>query len=160
MPSKAGLKRTIKLRQPNAQGREFIKVNSKDFSYPIFDWLPNWFAVGDFTNPKYPFNPGVAGLNDWVNAYQNYQEEQANQAAVWLRPFSFGLSNSQIQWLVQNPLAPDPGAAGFEGWGNEIERIVTPAFAEFTKFIFDNKIYTVGGEIILGRRTYYQGVLP
>lgn len=30
MPSKATLKRTIKLRQPNAAGQEFIKVNSKN----------------------------------------------------------------------------------------------------------------------------------
>lgn len=122
MPSKAGLKRTIKLRQPNAAGSQFIKVKNKAFSYPIFDWFSNWFSL-----------------------YQGYQEEQASQAAAW-RPFtSLGfpnLSNSQIQWLVQNPLAPDPGAAGFEGWSYEINQMVDePVFTVFADFIFEQATF-------------------
>lgn len=128
MPSKAGLKRTIKLRQPNAAGQQFIKVKNKAYSYPIFDWFPDWFSIG-----------GVAGLNDWINASQNFQKEQADQAAAWLRPWSLENTNFTFSTHV-------PGEATFAEIVEFWNPTVTIIPANVMTFIFGkpNKSHFIG----------------
>lgn len=60
MPSKAGLKRTIKLRQPDAQGREFVRVSAQNKT--------NW-ASCNMTPEKPSFTIPIRADNTQSNFY-------------------------------------------------------------------------------------------
>jgi len=57
MPSKAGLKRTIKLRQPDAQGREFVRVSAQNKT--------NWASCNLFRPSAPILEPGTPVQNTY-----------------------------------------------------------------------------------------------
>lgn len=84
MPTKAGLKRTIKLRHANQQGKQFIKVgsNNKD-SYPIFELFIN--LVNSVTLPTFVFSipkvPGEASPSEILEQHKNFWTQEVTYAS-------------------------------------------------------------------------------
>lgn len=147
MATRAQAKRTIKLRNSHVKGRDFIRVAGRSAAGAA---IGGAYSLASFV--KFVF-PEAADYTDWKIFYQENKREPS-------KPY-FGLvTDSQIKWAFLHPFAPDPGAAGFQGWkkdfnliteslGNAwisaaVGNIAQPTFTKFVNFIFDDGNHYIG----------------